>query len=109
MSKAYARIFQKGDIDIFGVRVKSTDIFTATDPTFELRTCPGYAPVLAETPADFVGDGPFSSIKQADIVYNLDTTELDPGEYVAIFGLRIDSLRRRLKKLNIRIEEDPCT
>lgn len=112
MSKAYARVFQKGEIDYFGVRVKSADIFEATSPTFELRACADWAVIVPETAAAFVGTGPFTGIKEVDIKYNLDTTNalILPGEeYVAIFGLNIDGIRKRLKKLHIRIEENPCT
>jgi hypothetical protein len=109
MSKRYAKEYQKGttsEIDYIGVRVTSTVNFTATLPTFELRSCPDYAIVIPQEPAEFVGTS--VATKTVDVRYNLDVSTLDPGDYIVVLGLDIDSIRRRLKKLNIRVIEDVC-
>jgi hypothetical protein len=109
MSKTYARIFDKGEIDFVGVEVKSIDPFDATLPTFEMRSCPDYTVIVPETAAAFVG--PVAAVKKAIIQYNVDTSipEVLPGEeYVLIFGLTIDGIRKRLKKLHIRVVGNPC-
>ena len=105
----YDKKYQKGttsDIDYIGVRVTSTEPFTATLPTFELRKCPGYTVEIAQTPAEFVG--PTVAVKTVDVRYNLNVSALAAGDYVVVLGLDIDSIRRRLKKLNITVVEDVC-
>jgi hypothetical protein len=108
MTKPYARIFQKGEIDFIGMRVTSTVTFTGSNPTFELRSCPDWIEEIAETAAELLPTDPAPNVLTCDVRYNLDTSALDPGEYIAIFGVEIDSFRRRLKKLPILIQEDVC-
>lgn len=109
MINRYDKIYQKGttsDIDYIGVRVTSTVNFTATLPTFELRACANYAVVIPQTVAEFVGNT--VATKTIDIRYNLDVSSLPEGDYVVVLGLDIDSFRRRLKKLYIKVIENVC-
>ena len=91
--------FYAGEKKYIGIDVTSSDAFTVSNPTFELITQSSKSVVIPETTA-------ISSVisKGHRIRYLLDSDGLAANNYTAVFSFDRDSIEKRIKKIEIKIE-----